>query len=83
MATGGQFYWPSVGNSVAAYGQFFMAADTARKAGTAAKRKQTTRHLRKNAVALWALATARSGNVWGLGRSWARLTTKRRFRWLR
>ncbi|MBG6192458.1 hypothetical protein IWX64_003430 [Arthrobacter sp. CAN_A212] len=28
MATGGQFYWPSVGNSVAAYGQFFMAADT-------------------------------------------------------
>ena len=28
MATSGQFYWPSVGNSVAAYGQFFMAADT-------------------------------------------------------
>jgi len=28
MATNGQFYWPSVGNSVAAYGQFFMAADT-------------------------------------------------------
>ncbi|MBG6181578.1 hypothetical protein IWX62_002796, partial [Arthrobacter sp. CAN_A1] len=27
MATGGQFYWPSVGSSVAAYGQFFMAAD--------------------------------------------------------
>ncbi|VXB95501.1 hypothetical protein ARTHRO8AJ_40134 [Arthrobacter sp. 8AJ] len=26
MATSGQFYWPSVGNFVAAYGQFFMAA---------------------------------------------------------
>lgn len=26
MATTGQFYWPSVGSSVAAYGQFFMAA---------------------------------------------------------
>ncbi|WP_028278512.1 membrane protein [Arthrobacter sp. H5] len=36
------------------------------------------------AVALWALATARSGKVCGLlWRSWARLTTKRRFRWLR
>jgi hypothetical protein len=29
MATGGQFYWPSVGIFVAAYGQFFMAANTA------------------------------------------------------
>ena len=28
MATAGQFYWPSVGNYVAAYGQFFMAAYT-------------------------------------------------------
>jgi len=28
MATSGQFYWPSVGNFVAAYGQFFMAADS-------------------------------------------------------
>ncbi len=28
MATGGQFYWPSVGTFVAAYGQFFMAANT-------------------------------------------------------
>ncbi|GAA4049399.1 hypothetical protein GCM10023063_41270 [Arthrobacter methylotrophus] len=27
MATGGQFYWPSVGIFVAAYGQFFMAAN--------------------------------------------------------
>jgi hypothetical protein len=27
MATGRQFYWPSVGNYVAAYGQFFMAAN--------------------------------------------------------
>ncbi len=27
MATGGQFYWPSVGTFVAAYGQFFMAAN--------------------------------------------------------
>ncbi|MDR6417742.1 hypothetical protein J2808_004513, partial [Pseudarthrobacter sulfonivorans] len=27
MATGGQFYWPSAGNFVAAYGQFFMAAN--------------------------------------------------------
>jgi hypothetical protein len=27
MATVGQFYWPSVGISVAAYGQFFMAAN--------------------------------------------------------
>jgi hypothetical protein len=27
MATAGQFYWPSVGNFVAAYGQFFMAAN--------------------------------------------------------
>ena len=30
MATGGQFSWPSVGSSVAAYGQFFMAANIAR-----------------------------------------------------
>ena len=28
MATSGQFYWPSVGSSVAAYGQFVMAADS-------------------------------------------------------
>jgi len=28
MATSGQFYWPSVGSSVAAYGQFCMAANT-------------------------------------------------------
>ena len=28
MATSGQFYWPSVGSSVAAYGQFSMAANT-------------------------------------------------------
>jgi hypothetical protein len=27
MATAGQFYWPSVGIFVAAYGQFFMAAN--------------------------------------------------------
>ncbi len=29
MATNGQFTWPPVGSSVAVYGQFFMAADTA------------------------------------------------------
>ena len=28
MATNGQFYWPSVGSSVAAYGQFGMAANS-------------------------------------------------------
>ena len=28
MATSGQFYWPSVGSSVAAYGQFRMATNT-------------------------------------------------------
>ena len=28
MATSGQFYWPLVGSSVAAYGQFGMAANT-------------------------------------------------------
>ena len=28
MATCGQFSWPSVGSFVAAYGQFFMAANT-------------------------------------------------------
>ncbi|VXB97631.1 hypothetical protein ARTHRO8AJ_40180 [Arthrobacter sp. 8AJ] len=27
MVTDGQFYWPSVGIFVAAYGQFFMAAN--------------------------------------------------------
>jgi hypothetical protein len=27
MAAGGQFYWPSAGIVVAAYGQFFMAAN--------------------------------------------------------
>jgi hypothetical protein len=27
MATNEQFYWPSVGTFVAAYGQFFMAAN--------------------------------------------------------
>jgi hypothetical protein len=30
MATVGQFYWPTVGTFVAAYGQFFMAANTPR-----------------------------------------------------
>jgi hypothetical protein len=29
MATGGQFDWPPAGIFVAAYGQFFMAANTA------------------------------------------------------
>ena len=29
MATGGQFYWPPAGIFVAAYGQFFMAANKA------------------------------------------------------
>ncbi|MFJ5963011.1 hypothetical protein, partial [Pseudarthrobacter oxydans] len=29
MATVGQFCWPSVGTFVAAYGQFFMAANSA------------------------------------------------------
>jgi len=29
MATIGQFYWPSGGTFVAAYGQFFMAANKA------------------------------------------------------
>ena len=28
MATNGQFCWPSVGSSVAAYGQFGMAANS-------------------------------------------------------
>ncbi len=28
MATNVQFYWPSAGNSVAAYGQLLMSADT-------------------------------------------------------
>ena len=28
MAAGGQFYWPPAGIFVAAYGQFFMAANT-------------------------------------------------------
>jgi hypothetical protein len=28
MATDGQFYWPTVGTFVAAYGQFFMAANS-------------------------------------------------------
>lgn len=28
MATNGQFSWPSVGSSVAAYGQFGMAANS-------------------------------------------------------
>ncbi|MDP9989515.1 hypothetical protein J2S98_004705, partial [Arthrobacter oryzae] len=27
MATGGQFCWPPAGTFVAAYGQFFMAAN--------------------------------------------------------
>ncbi|WP_206750885.1 MULTISPECIES: hypothetical protein, partial [unclassified Cryobacterium] len=27
MATSGQFYWPSAGSSMAAYGQLVMAAD--------------------------------------------------------
>ena len=31
MATAGQFYWPSVGIFVAAYGQFFMAANKFKK----------------------------------------------------
>jgi hypothetical protein len=30
MATGGQFYWPPAGIFVAAYGQFFMAANICR-----------------------------------------------------
>ena len=31
MATNGQFCWPSVGSSVATYGQFGMAANTLRE----------------------------------------------------
>ena len=34
MATDGQFYWPSVGTFVAAYGQFFMAANITTRTGT-------------------------------------------------
>ena len=34
MATNGQFSWPSVGSSVAAYGQFHMAANTRAKGGS-------------------------------------------------
>jgi len=33
MATNGQFSWPSVGSSVAAYGQLVMAADTCQVSG--------------------------------------------------
>ncbi|MFB9163681.1 hypothetical protein BJ956_002127 [Arthrobacter psychrochitiniphilus] len=36
MATNGHFCWPSVGSYVAAYGQFFMAANTAGSAGVGA-----------------------------------------------
>ncbi len=28
MATGGEFAYPSVGNFLSAYGEYFMAADT-------------------------------------------------------
>ena len=34
MATDRQFSWPSVGSSVAAYGQFFMAANTGQLGGS-------------------------------------------------
>ena len=37
MATSGQFCWPSVGSSVAAYGQFRMAANRARHSCTGAR----------------------------------------------
>ncbi len=30
MTAGGEFHWPSAGTIVAAYGEFFMAADTNR-----------------------------------------------------
>ena len=33
MATNGQFYWPSAGNSVAAYGQLLMSADRGKLSG--------------------------------------------------
>ncbi|GLU61540.1 hypothetical protein Pure05_40360 [Paenarthrobacter ureafaciens] len=42
MATGGQFYWPSVGIFVAAYGQFFMAANSISKAGSYTRREGRT-----------------------------------------
>jgi hypothetical protein len=32
VAVGGEFWWPSVGRSVAACGEFLMAADTRRSA---------------------------------------------------
>ena len=43
MATNGQFYWPSAGNSVAAYGQFVMSADIGRVLGATCS-ASTTRH---------------------------------------
>lgn len=36
MATNGQFYWPSVGTFVAAYGQFVMAANSCNNYGSVA-----------------------------------------------
>ncbi|MGN8132413.1 hypothetical protein, partial [Paenarthrobacter sp. 22069] len=43
MATSGQFYWPSVGNFVAAYGQFFMAAYTGRSSQRSTAKEQDLR----------------------------------------
>jgi len=45
MATNGQFSWPSVGSSVAAYGQLGMAANIARlrrQLSTTEQRLETT-----------------------------------------
>ena len=47
MATGGQFYWPSVGIFVAAYRQFFMAANIPAKVRVS-NRQALFRHM------LWA-----------------------------
>ena len=52
MATIGQFYWPSVGTFVAAYGQFFMAANR----GEGKSHKQALIALARRRInVLWAM----------------------------
>jgi len=53
MATGGQFYWPSVGTFVAAYGQFFMAANTGGRGSGAAAWSQAAQVIRGTADCGW------------------------------
>ncbi|WP_307486231.1 hypothetical protein, partial [Pseudarthrobacter sulfonivorans] len=58
MATGRQFNWPPAGNFVAAYGQFFMAANTIHS-----YRKTTGQQARAGLAASFTRGGASEGDI--------------------